>query len=162
MSENIRLLIVDDEVRFLKTLKERLELRGFEVTAVTDGERAITAAREADYDVALLDLKMPGMDGDEVLKVLKREHPLIEVVILTGHGSVESAVDCTRAGSHSYLQKPCETHKLMEVLKDAYHKRIQTRFDLGKEQVDELLKVATGESPLGIIRRLKELERRRS
>jgi DNA-binding NtrC family response regulator len=162
MSENIRLLIVDDEVRFLKTLKERLELRGFEVTAVTDGERAIAAARESEYDVALLDLKMPGKDGDEVLKILKREHPLIEVVILTGHGSVESAVDCTRAGSHSYLQKPCETLQLMEVLKDAYHKRIQSKFNMDKEHVDELLKVATGESPLGIIRRLRELDRNRT
>ena len=162
MSENIRLLIVDDEVRFLKTLKERLELRGFDVTAVTSGERAIETAREAAFDVALLDLKMPGMDGDEVLKVLKREHPLIEVVILTGHGSVESAVDCTRAGSHSYLQKPCELEELMEVLKDAYHKRIQRKLDVDKEKVDELLQIAAGESPLGIIRRLKEIERQHS
>ena len=162
MSENIRLLIVDDEVRFLKTLKERLVLRGFDVTAVTSGERAIETAREAVFDVALLDLKMPGMDGDEVLKVLKSEHPLIEVVILTGHGSVESAVDCTRAGSHSYLQKPCETNKLMEVLKDAYHKRIQRKLDVDKEKVDDLLQIAAGESPLGIIRRLKEIERQHS
>lgn len=162
MSDNIRLLIVDDEVRFLKTLKERLELRGFDVTAVTSGERAIETAREAPFDVALLDLKMPGMNGDEVLKVLKAEHPLIEVVILTGHGSVESAVDCTRAGSHSYLQKPCETQQLMEVLKDAYHKRIQRKLDVDKEKVDALLQIAVGESPLGIIRRLKEIEREHS
>jgi len=127
MLDNIQLLIVDDEVRFLQTLKERLQLRGFDVTAVTNGTLAIEAARNTRFDLALLDLKMPGMNGEEVLRILKEEHPLMEVIILTGHGSVESAVDCTKAGSHSYLQKPCETEELLEMLKDAYHKRVQRK-----------------------------------
>jgi len=159
MLDNIQLLIVDDEVRFLQTLKERLELRGFDVTAVTNGTLAIEAARNNRFDLALLDLKMPGMDGEEVLRVLKDEHPLMEVIILTGHGSVESAVDCTKAGSHSYLQKPCETEELLEMLKDAYHKRVQRKLAMNKVKVDELLRIATGESPLGILRRLRELEK---
>ena len=159
MLDNIQLLIVDDEVRFLQTLKERLELRGFDVTAVTNGTLAIEAARNNRFDLALLDLKMPGMDGEEVLRVLKDEHPLMEVIILTGHGSVESAVDCTKAGSHSYLQKPCETEELLEMLKDAYHKRVQRKLAVNKVKVDELLRIATGESPLGILRRLRELEK---
>ena len=159
MSDNIRLLIVDDEVRFLQTLKERLQMRGFDVTAVTSGTQAVEVARSKSFDVALLDLKMPGMDGEEVLRILKEEHHLMEVIILTGHGSIESAVDCTKAGSHSYLQKPCETDELLEVLKDAYHKRVQRKLALDKEKVDELLRIATGESPLGILRRLRELER---
>ena len=157
MSENIRLLIVDDEVRFLQTLKTRLEIRGLDVMTAKNGKDALAAARKSNFDVVLLDLKMPGMDGEEVLKILKQEDPLVEVIILTGHGSVESAVDCTRAGSHSYLQKPCETNQLLLALKDAYHKRTQRRLDLDKEKVDELLDLATGESPLGIIRRLKQL-----
>jgi len=159
MSDKMQLLIVDDELRFLLTLKGRLQMRGFDVTAVTSGTQAIKAARNTCFDVALLDLKMPGMDGEEVLRILKEEHPLMEVIILTGHGSIESAVDCTKAGSHSYLQKPCETDELLEVLKDAYHKRVQRQLALDKEKVDELLRIATGESPLGIIRRLRELER---
>ena len=159
MSDEIRLLIVDDEVRFLQTLKKRLELRGFDVIAVADGKQAIRAALSTTFDLALVDLKMPGMDGEEVLKILKRGDPLIEVIILTGHGSVESAVDCTRAGSHSYLQKPCETDRLLMVLKDAYHKRIQRKLQLDKEKVDEMLDIATGESPLGVLRRLRELNR---
>jgi len=159
MSDNIQLLIVDDEVRFLQTLKERLEMRGFDVTAVTNGMQAIEAARSTHFDVALLDLKMPGMDGEDVLRILKSEHRLMEVIILTGHGSIESAVDCTKAGSYSYLQKPCETGELLEVLKDAYHKRVQRKLALDKDKVDALLQVATGESPLGILRRLRELER---
>ena len=68
-------------------------------------------------------------------------------------------MDCTKAGSHSYLQKPCETDELLEMLKDAYHKRVQRKLALDKEKVDELLRIATGESPLGILRRLRELER---
>jgi len=159
MSDNIRLLIVDDEARFLHTLEERLQMRGFDVTAVASGKKAIEAARVTRFDLALLDLKMPGMDGEEVLRILKEEHPLIEVIILTGHGSIESAVDCTKAGSHSYLQKPCETEELLEVLKDAYHKRVQRKLALDKEKVDELLRIAIGESPLGILRRLRDLER---
>ena len=158
MSDNIRLLIVDDEVRFLQTLKERLQMRGFDVTAATSGTQAVEAARGTRFDLVLLDLKMPGMDGEEVLRILKEEHPLMEVIILTGHGSIQSAVDCTRAGSYSYLQKPCETDELLEVLKDAYHKRVQRQLDLDKEKVDELLRIAIGESPLGILRRLRELE----
>lgn len=159
MSDEIRLLIVDDEVRFLQTLKKRLELRGFDVTAVTDGDKAVKAAKKTGFDLALVDLKMPGMDGEEVLKILKQKDPLIEVIILTGHGSIESAVDCTQAGSYSYLQKPCETDKLLMVLKDAYHKRIQRKLKLDKEKVDEMLDIATGESPLGVLRRLRELNR---
>jgi len=159
MSDNIQLLIVDDEVRFLQTLKERLQMRGFDVTAVTSGTQAIEAARSTRFDVALLDLKMPGIDGEEVLRIFKTEHPLMEVIILTGHGSIESAVDCTKAGSHSYLQKPCETDELLEVLKNAYHKRVRRKLALDEEKMDELLRIATGESPLGIIRRLRELER---
>ena len=159
MSDKIRLLIVDDEVRFLQTLKQRLELRGFDVTAVTNGSKAVEAAMSTTFDLALVDLKMPGMDGEEVLKILKRGDPLIEVIILTGHGSVESAVDCTQAGSHSYLQKPCETDKLLMVLNEAYHKRIQRKLQLDKAKVDEMLDIATGESPLGVLRRLRELDR---
>jgi DNA-binding NtrC family response regulator len=158
MANNIQLLIVDDEVRFLRTLKERLQLRGFDVTAVTSGTQAIEAARGREFDVALLDLKMPGMDGEEVLRTLKSKHPLLEVIILTGHGSVESAVDCTKAGSYSYLQKPCETGELLEVLKNAYQKRVQRKLALDEEKMGQLLQVATGESALGILRRLRQIE----
>lgn len=159
MSENIRLLIVDDEIRFLRTLEQRLEMRGFEVTAATTGAEAVEIARGTRFDLALLDLKMPGMAGEELLKLLKKEDPLVEVIILTGHGSIESAVDCTKAGSYGYLQKPCETHELLEVLKDAYQRRIQHKLGLDEEQMREMLKAATGEPPLEVIRRLKDLER---
>ncbi len=162
VSDGIQMLIVDDETRFLKTLKQRLEIRGFEITAVSGGSSAVAAMRHEQFDLALLDLKMPGMDGEELLKVIKEKDPLIEVIILTGHGSLESAEGCTKAGSYRYLQKPCETGELLEVLKDAYQKRVQRKLDLDDEQVKDILRVETGASPLETIRRLRTLEQNSS
>ena len=158
MTERIRLLIVDDEARFLETLSKRLSRRDFDVTPVSNGADAIRAAREQTFDLALVDLKMPGMSGEEVLEVLKQERPDIEVVILTGHGSIDSAVQCTQAGSYCYLQKPCQTEELLEVLRQAYSKRVQRRLQVNEKAMQEMLDVAVGESPLAVLRRLKELD----
>jgi DNA-binding NtrC family response regulator len=159
-NNKIKLLVVDDEIRFLQTLARRLGMRDFDVAAATSGQEAVEMARSREYDLALVDLKMPGMSGEEVLEVLKKEHPFIEVIILTGHGSIDSAVHCTRAGSYSYLQKPCETGELMEVLKCAYQRCVERKLQITSEKMEELMKISTGESPLGILRRLKELEDR--
>ena len=102
----INLLIVDDEEQFLNSISKSLEVRDFKVLAVNRGEKAIEAARNNPIDIALVDLKMPGIDGEQTLKALKDEHKWMEVVILTGHGSVDSAVECTKSGAYSYLQKP--------------------------------------------------------
>lgn len=161
MSDKIKLLIVDDEERFLNTLAQRLGLRDFDVTPVSDGAKALEIARSTPFDLALVDLRMPGMPGEEVLKALKEEHPFIEVVILTGHGSVDSAVECTQSGSYSYLQKPCETNELMEVLKNAYQRRVQRKLALEEAKIQELANFAVGESPLAILRKLRELEARK-
>ena len=106
--KKINLLIVDDEEQFLKSMTKRLEVRDFNVIAVDRGEKAIEAARKHPIDIALVDLKMPGMNGEQTLEALKKQHPWMEVVILTGHGSIDSAVECTKIGAYSYLQKPCE------------------------------------------------------
>ena len=158
MPAKIKLLIVDDETRFLNTLTQRLSLRDFDVTPVENGRAALEAAEREEFDLALVDLKMPGMSGEEVLEALKQKHPLIEVIILTGHGSVDSAVYCTKTGSHSYLQKPCGTEELLEVLKDAYQKRVRRKLAIDQEKLNRLMDLAVGESPLGILRRLRELE----
>jgi DNA-binding NtrC family response regulator len=160
-ASRIKLLIVDDEIRFLQTLTQRLGLRDFDVTPVSNGQDALEMASRQSFDLALVDLKMPGMDGEEVLEKLKQQHPFIEVVILTGHGSIDSAVTCTRLGSHSYLQKPCDTDELLLVLKDAYHKRVQRKLKLDEARINELLQMSTGESPLAILRKLRELEKER-
>ena len=149
---------MDDEERFLKTLTQRLGLRDFDVTSASNGQTAIESAEQQQFDLALVDLKMPGMRGERVLELLKKKDPHIEVVILTGHGSIDSAVECTKLGCFGYLQKPCETEELLKVLKEAYQRRVQNKLKLDEEKMNQLLNVATGESPLGILRKLRDLE----
>lgn len=158
MGIKIKLLIVDDEVNFLNSIAQRLELRDFEVTKAINGDEAISAVKKNKFDIALLDLKMPGMDGKQVLENLKREHKYIEVIILTGHGSLESAVECTKLGAYGYLPKPYELDKLLEVLKDAYSARMKKKFEEDSDRMEQLLKIATGNSPLGILREMKKLD----
>jgi two-component system NtrC family response regulator len=154
----IKLLIVDDEVVFLQSIAERLRLRGFDVTAVSSGAEAVKVAEEGRFDLALLDLKMPGMDGKQVLEVLKREHRFLEVIILTGHGSVDSAVECTKLGAFSYLPKPYELDSLLEVLRQAYEARLKKKFDRDEVRMKKLEQIASVEGPLGILRALSELD----
>ena len=113
MEQKIKLLIVDDEVQFLDSIAQRLEMRGFDVTKAYSGKEALEAAEQGKFDLALLDLKMPEMSGKEVLEILKKEHKFIEVIMLTGHGSVDSAVECTKLGAFSYLSKPYDLDNLL-------------------------------------------------
>ncbi|MBD3333160.1 response regulator [candidate division GN15 bacterium] len=158
MSNKIKLLIVDDEVKFLESIAQRLEMRDFDVTTASNGPDAVEIAKEEKFDLALLDLKMPGMDGQQVLEILKREHKFLEVIILTGHGSVDSAVECTKLGAFSYLPKPYELDKLLEVLRQAYEARLNKKFEADSDRMEKLTKVAQGSSPLGILRAMRELD----
>ena len=125
MGDKIKLLLVDDEKQFLEALCQRLEFREFTVTPVNNGTEAIAEVQKGGYEVALVDLKMPGIDGEELLYLLKKEDPFLEVVILTGHGSIDSAIRSTKIGVYSYLHKPCPMDTLLHVLKEAYQSRIQ-------------------------------------
>jgi DNA-binding NtrC family response regulator len=158
MEQAIKLLIVDDETRFLHAIAQRLTKRGFDVRTAENGEEAIQIARSEKFDIALLDLRMPGMDGGEVLKILKAEHEFLEAIMLTGHGSLESAVELTRVGAFSYLPKPYELEKLIEVLRKAYQARLEKKFAADQAKLDAIMALAEGESPLGILRRLRELD----
>jgi len=159
MNENkINILIVDDEEQFLNPIKRRLEVREFNVIAVNCGEKAIGAARNNPFDIALVDLKMPGIDGEETLKALKKEHKWMEIVILTGHGSIESAIKCTKSGAYGYLQKPCELDELLEVLKDAYQKKVMNRKSIEEKKMQEILKMSLASTPREILRKLKEID----
>ena len=158
MEQVIKLLIVDDESRFLDAIATRLRKRGFDVKTATNGPDAVAMARDEKFDVALLDLKMPGMDGSEVLRVLKQEHEFLEAVILTGHGSLESAVELTKLGAFGYLPKPYELDKLLETLKEAYEARLKKKFGADEAKMKAILSAGLGESPLGILRKLRELD----
>jgi DNA-binding NtrC family response regulator len=158
MSNRIKLLIVDDEVQFLDSIARRLELRDFEVTKAGNGQQAVEAARGAKFDLALLDLKMPGMDGQQVLEILKREHKYLEIIILTGHGSLDSAVECAKLGAYKYLPKPYELDELLEVLRAAYQARLSRKFEADESRMEQLRQLAVGQSALGILRALRELD----
>lgn len=158
MEHIIKLLIVDDETRFLNAIAQRLTKRGLDVRTAANGADAIEMARAEKFDIALLDLKMPGMDGGQVLRILKEEHQFLEAIVLTGHGSLESAVELTKLGAFSYLPKPYELDKLIEVLKEAYETRLKNKFASDQAKIDKIVAIASGESPLGILRRLRELD----
>jgi len=158
MAGKIKLLIVDDEVKFLDSMAQRLELRDFDVTKASSGAQALEAARTGKFDLALLDLKMPGMDGTEVLRYLKQEHKYLEVIILTGHGSLDSAVECTKLGAFGYLPKPYELDNLLTVLMQAYEARLTKKFQADAERMAKIQKLAAGSSPLGILRELRALD----
>jgi len=116
-----RILIVDDEERFVTTLAKRLIERELEVVVgVYSGKEAIEEIRNNTYDVIILDVKMPGLDGVETLREMKKIDPGIEVIMLTGHASVDSAVEGMRLGAYEYLMKPCEIDELMEKINGAY------------------------------------------
>lgn len=158
MHDKIKLLIVDDEVLFLKSITRRLEMRDFDVKQAGNGEDAIELARNHPFELAILDLKMPGMNGNEVLEILKKMDPFIEVIILTGHGSIDSAVECTKLGAFCYLPKPYELDDLIAVLKEAYQSRMTRKYAKDNERLEAIQRIALGNSPLGILRKFRELD----
>lgn len=121
----MKLLFIDDEQTFLKYIAKRLVLDGFTVKITFSGEEGVKAAAEEDFDVAVVDLKMPGIDGIEVQKRLKSLQPLLPCIVLTGHGSVENALESGKYNAFKFLSKPVDMDTLIETINAAYHHRIQ-------------------------------------
>jgi DNA-binding NtrC family response regulator len=154
----IKILLVDDEVKFLQAVSERLSIKGFDVTTASNGEAAIEAANKGGFDVAVLDLQMPGTDGAQVLKILKQTHKFIEIIMLTGHATVDSAVECTKLGAFKYLEKPYAFDKLVDALKEAYQARMQKKFENNQKRMDAIQKLAMNQSPYGLLKALARLD----
>jgi DNA-binding NtrC family response regulator len=153
-----KILLVDDEVKFLKAVSDRLSIKGFEVTTATNGDDAIDAANKGGFDVAVVDLQMPGTDGAQVLKILKKNHKFIEIIMLTGHATVDSAVECTKLGAFKYLEKPYDFDKLVEALKEAYQARMKKKFERNQKRMDAIQKLSMHQSPLGLLKALARLD----
>lgn len=117
-----KVLLVDDEREFVQTLSERLQLRNVGAAVVYDGEQALSFVEEEEPEVMVLDLKMPGINGIEVLRRIKAEHPDIQVIVLTGHGSDKDEASCMELGAFAYLQKPVDIENLSQVMREAYGK----------------------------------------
>jgi len=121
-ADQIKLLLVDDEKGFANIIAKRMSKRGIDVTEAYSGAEALRAIRKADFDVAVLDLKMEDMDGIEILKIFKKMDPDLAVIMLTGHGSEEAAKDGIKFGAFDYLTKPCDLEELMAKIREAYEK----------------------------------------
>ena len=120
----IRVLVVDDEEGFVTPLVKRLKKRRLDVTFATGGRQALEQIRESPVDVVVLDVKMPDMDGLTTLKNLKQIDPTVEVVMLTGHASLEAAMEGMRLGAFDYLMKPVDIDELLFKLEDACKRRL--------------------------------------
>jgi DNA-binding NtrC family response regulator len=120
----IRLLLVDDEDDFRTTLANRLRKRHLEVRDVGNGTEAVEMAKETPFDIAIIDVKMPGIDGLETLRQIKQLNPWIEVIMLTGHASVESGIEGMRLGAFDYLMKPCDINELILKIEDAFQRKL--------------------------------------
>ncbi len=125
MADNFKVLLVDDEEEFVKALAERLKMRDLQSDLVYDGEQALDFVEKKEPDVMVLDLKMPGIDGIEVLKQVKKAYPGIQVIILTGHGTEKDEERARGLGAFDYLEKPVNIDTLVDRMKKAYRRRIE-------------------------------------
>jgi DNA-binding response OmpR family regulator len=120
MGDKIRVLMVDDEEQFRASTSKILTKKGYKTTMAASGEEAIRILQEKPYDVVILDIKMPGMDGHEALTQIKKIRPQAQVIMLTGHGTVDSAKETLVTGAYDYLGKPCDIDLLAAKINDAY------------------------------------------
>ncbi len=153
----IRILLVDDEETLLEYLSKRLLKQGFTVKAAFSGEEALEAAKVEHYDVAVVDLKMPGMNGVETQQRLKDIQPLLQCIVLTGHGSIQSALESGKREAFEYLLKPVDYDNLVAVIRDAYKKKLELQGIKFKEQVEELYRAGLGKH--GIRKAIGELRK---
>ena len=122
--DNFKVMVVDDELDFLETIIKRLQARKIEVTGAESGDKALELLADQDYDVIILDVKMPGMDGIEALREIKKRKPLTEVIMLTGHASVESGIQGMQLGAFDYVMKPVALDELLEKMRQAYERKV--------------------------------------
>ena len=136
----IKVLIVDDEKDFVETLAERLNLRNFSVTAVFSGKSAIEIIEKIDFDVIILDVLMPELTGIETLKEIKGIKPIIPVIMLTGEGTVDNAIEGMKLGAFDFLMKPADTELLTEKITQAYEVKQEQEERIRNAEIDNIIK----------------------
>jgi len=142
MEEELRgkVLVVDDEEQFLKAFSKRLEMRGLKIETATSGEEAISKTKGRDFDAIILDLVIPGIGGMETLKKLKEENPDLQIIILTGHGTIEKGVEAIKAGAMDFVEKPADINKILEKIGEAKHKRVMLIEKRAEEHIEDIMK----------------------
>ena len=135
-----KVLLVDDEEDFISTLSQRLKVRGLTVAGATGGEEALKLVEEEPFDIIVLDLAMPGMDGLETLKIIKENHPDAEIIMLSGHGTVKTSIEAMKLGADDFLEKPVDLKELLSKIDEARNKRILILQKQAKEEIKDILK----------------------
>jgi len=146
--EKMKMMLVDDEERFLSTTRKLLEKKDFDVLTATSGADALELLRTNRMHVVILDVKMPGMDGVATLREIKRRFPMVEVIMLTGHATVDSAVEGMKAGAVDYLMKPADIEEIIAKATDAFKRRTDIEERIRVARMRSLMK-----SPREIIER---------
>jgi DNA-binding NtrC family response regulator len=137
--ESLKMMLVDDEERFLSTTQKLLQKKGYDVLVASGGAEALELLRIHPVHVVILDVKMPGMDGNATLKEIKRLFPMIEVIMLTGHATVESAIDGLKSGASDYLMKPADVGDLIQKAEEAYARRQNLESKIRVAQMRKLM-----------------------
>ena len=135
-----RVLLVDDEVSFLDALAERLRMRGLEVVCAKSGREALTQVETQVFDAVVLDLAMPGLDGLETLRRLRQLQPELQVMILSGRATVQTAVEATRLGATDIFEKPTEVDTLVQRIRSARAARLAREAETTQQHIDEIMR----------------------
>lgn len=133
-------LLIDDEEQFLEILGDRLEARGLKVNTATSGEDALAMVDDKNFDAIVVDLAMPGIDGIETLKLLKEKNPALEIIMLTGHATVEKGIAAMKLGAEDFLEKPVDLGVLLERISEAKNKRILILEEKSQEAIKKIIK----------------------
>ena len=136
----INILVVDDEEDFVEMFTMRLEEVGERVKGVHSGQECLESLEQDDVDVVILDIKMPGMDGIDTLREIKRRHPIVEVILLTGHGSTHTAVEGMKLGAYDYLNKPADFKELSQKLEGARKRKAEQEERIRKAESRALMR----------------------
>lgn len=145
---NPRIMIVDDEESFANSLAERLKLRDYDITVSYSGNDALEKIKKLNFDVIILDVAMPGINGIDSLREVKGITPLTEVIMLTGHATVETAIEGMKLGAIDYLIKPCEIEDLVEKINKAYDRKKEHEERIREAQVKEIIS-----SPMSVLKK---------
>jgi len=140
MPDGVKVLLVDDEESFVDALAQRLELRGYMVQTASSGDAALGVVGDKPVDVVVLDVLMPGKDGIETLREIKKIKPLVEVIMLTGHATVETAIEGMRLGAYDYLMKPTETEELVAKINKANARKEEHEERIRQANIDRVIR----------------------
>ena len=134
-----KILLVDDEADFLEALSERMRTRGMDVTTSGSAKEALEAVEQGAYDAVVLDLMMPDVDGLEALRILKEKDPKLQVILLTGHATVEKGVEAMKRGALDLLEKPTDIETLTQKIKEASTQRMVLVSEESEEKIKDIL-----------------------